>query len=210
MIEPEQINTVIFDFDGTLCFGRYFEPLGRGSLDAIGELVFGDNSTQWADPWMKGDLTSHDIASYLSKHLPESKDEILSALRQGCSNMTFNSAVYDFALQQCHTGRKTALVTANMDVFTETVVPAHGLNSIFDVVLNTADHQTLDKSILWRKALGDFGPEHSFSSALLIEDNLRMVSLFESLGGYAYQYERDQTFQAWLEETGFTKEMQNH
>ena len=97
-----------------------------------------------------------------------------------------------------------------MDVFTETVVPAHGLNSIFDVVLNTADHQTLDKSILWRKALGDFGPEHSFSSALLIEDNLRMVSLFESLGGYAYQYERDQTFQAWLEETGFTKEMQNH
>jgi hypothetical protein len=60
MIDPKQINSVIFDFDGTLCNGRYFELLGRNSLDAIGDLVFGDNASRWADPWMKGDLTSRD------------------------------------------------------------------------------------------------------------------------------------------------------
>jgi len=205
MINPKKINSVIFDFDGTLCFGRYYELLGKDTLDAIGELVFGDNSIRWADPWMKGDLTSHDVASYLSEHLPESEEEILLALRRGCSNMTFNSVVYDFALQQCQAGRKTALVTANMDVFTEIVVPAHGLDTLFDVVLNTADHRTLDKSILWRKAFSTFGPEHSFSSALLIEDNPRFVSLFESLGGKAYQYEEDSAFLAWLKKIGFAK-----
>jgi len=39
MIDPKHIKSVIFDFDGTLCHGRYFELLGRDSLDAIGDLV---------------------------------------------------------------------------------------------------------------------------------------------------------------------------
>lgn len=202
MFNPQKINSVIFDFDGTLCFGRYYELLGRDALDTIGKLVFGSNSPQWADPWMNGDLNSHDISSYLSKHLPESKEKIQSALHRGCSNMTFNAAVYDFAIQQRQAGRKTALVTANMDVFTEVVVPAHGLDTLFDVVLNTADHRTLDKTILWRKAFENFGSDYSFSSSLLIEDNPRRVSLFESLGGFAYQYEGDAAFLTWLKEVG--------
>ena len=158
---------------------------------------------------MKGDLTSQDIASYLSEHLGKSEDDILSSLRQGCSSMTFNPAVHEFALQQPRAGRRTALVTANMDVFTDIVVPAHGLDSVFDLVLNTSDHRTLDKSVLWKKALKSFGPEFSFAASVLIDDSPRMISLFESLGGHTYRYEDDHAFQAWLEETGFTKELQN-
>ena len=209
MIEPQAISSVIFDFAGTLCFGRYFEPLGQESLDAIGSLIFGDSCAEWADPWMKGDLTSQDVASYLSEHLTESEEVILSALRQGCSNMTFNPVVHDFAMKQREAGRKTALVTANMDVFSEVVVPSHGLDAVFDIVFNTADHRTLDKSILWRKAFGAFGPEFSFATSVLIDDSPRMVSLFRSLGGHAYQYEGDPALQVWLEETGLANEMQN-
>jgi phosphoserine phosphatase len=208
-IDPKHVNSVIFDFDGTLCSERYFELLGHDSLDSIRQLVFGDNADRWADPWMRGELTSHDIAFYLSEHLPESQDDILFALRQGCSNMTFNSGVYDFALRHRQSSRKTALVTANMDVFTEVVVPAHGLDSVFDLVLNTADFRTLDKTILWRRAFEALGPEHSFSSALLIEDSPRMIALFRLSGGFAYRYEGDEALQAWLEETGFMEETQN-
>jgi phosphoserine phosphatase len=209
MIAPQTISSVIFDFDGTLCVGRYFEPLGPDALDAIGRLVFADGAAQWAEPWMKGDVTSHDIAAYLSEHLPESKEDILSALHKGCLNMTFNPAVHRFALEQRKAGRKTALVTANMDVFSEVVVPSHDLDSVFDLILNTSDHRTLDKSILWRKALGVFGPEFSFATSVLIDNSPRMISLFRSLGGYAYQYEGDQALQAWLEKTGFTKVLQD-
>jgi phosphoglycolate phosphatase-like HAD superfamily hydrolase len=38
--DPKHINTVIFDFDGTLCSERYFELLGHDSLDAIRQLFF--------------------------------------------------------------------------------------------------------------------------------------------------------------------------
>ena len=124
--------------------------------------------------------------------------------------MTFNPAVYAFALHQRKAGRNTALVTANMDIFTEVVVPAHDLGTIFDLVLNTADHRTLDKSVLWRKAIETFGPSCSFASTLLIDDSPTMVSSFEALGGYAYKYEADDGFREWLEETGFTNELRNH
>ncbi|MBN1472582.1 MAG: haloacid dehalogenase-like hydrolase [Syntrophaceae bacterium] len=188
MIDPKQIMSIFFDFDGTLCSGRYFDPLGTNSLHTIGQLVFGGNSAQWADPWMKGYLSSRDIAAYLSTQLQETEEQILSSLQDGCSNMRFNAAVYDFAMLSRQSGRKTALVTGNMDVFTEVVVPAHGLDRMLDLVLNTSDHRTLDKSILWRKAFNTFGSKYSFSSALLIDDSPRMIALVRSLGGIAYQY----------------------
>ncbi|MBU1049223.1 hypothetical protein KKG90_04280 [Candidatus Bipolaricaulota bacterium] len=207
MITPAQIRSVFFDFAGTLAPGRYFEPLGQPSLDAVGELVFGDNSVQWADPWMRGELASEDIVSYLSDHLPEARDVIQSALQRGCLDMSLNPAVYEFALQQRIAGRKTALVTMNMDVFSDIVVPAHGLGDLFDLVLNTADYRTLDKSTLWCKALDEFGSEYSFAKSLLVDDSPEMIALFRSLGGQAVQYVSDEAFQAWLGATGFLTEM---
>jgi beta-phosphoglucomutase-like phosphatase (HAD superfamily) len=195
MIDPTRIDSVIFDFAGTLASGRYFAPLGQEALDAIVELIFGGNAIHWADPWMKGELTRDDIASYLSQKLGIPKELIVSALHEGCSDMTFNSAVYEFACQQRTGHRKTALVTANMDVFTQVVVPAHRLDRLFDLVLNTADFRTLDKSELWRKAVDEFGAQHSFATSVLIDDNPRMVSLFRSLGGHAFQYEGDESLQ---------------
>lgn len=209
MMDPRQIKSIIFDFDGTLCSGRYFAPLGPEALDAIGRLVFGRNSAQWADPWMRGDISCRDIAAYLSNQLPETEARILSALHDGCSNMPINAAVLDFARLTRRSGRMTALVTANMDVFTEVVVPSHGLDAVFDLVLNTADLGTLDKITLWRKALASFGPEHSFSSTLLIDDSPRMTALFESLGGFAHHYQGNEGFQGWLEASGWQIEVQD-
>ena len=203
MIDPTRIDSVIFDFAGTLASGRYFEPLGQHALDVISDLVFDRDSTQWADPWMKGVLASEDIAAYLAHHLTEPKDRILSALHQGCASMVLHPAVHDFAVKQRSSMRKTALVTLNMDVFTDIVVPAHRLDCLFDLVLNSADFRTLDKSVLWRKAFDEFGAQHSFATSLLIDNCPRMISLFRSLGGQAFQYEGDESFQIWLADTGF-------
>jgi hypothetical protein len=50
------------------------------------------------------------------------EERILSALHDGCSNMPINAAVFGFALLSRQSGRKTALVTANMDVFADVVL----------------------------------------------------------------------------------------
>lgn len=198
MIDPASIRSVLFDFDGTLCSSRYFEPLGEQALATIGELLFSPHDTTRLHAWIKGDLTSDDIAAYLSGYLPESKSDIVSALHDGCKNLKFNDAVYNFAKQQPSAHRKTALVTANMDVFSDIVVPAHGLDELFDLILNTADHHTLDKAKLWQKSIDSFGPGHSISTTLLIDNSPAMVEQFHNLGGWAYHYTDDNSFRHWL------------
>jgi hypothetical protein len=199
-----KIKSVIFDFAGTLCSERYFVPLGPEALDRIGLLLFDPGKPQLVNAWMAGALSSQDIAATLSDHLPFSEAEILSALWRGCANLSFNPPVHAFAQCLRDAGIKTALVTANMDVFSEVVVPAHHLEADFDIILNTADYHTLDKSCLWCKAFESFGPGYTFSNALLVEDSQDMTQLFEALGGWAYTYQGDHAFLTWLREKSFS------
>jgi hypothetical protein len=88
--------------------------------------------------WMRGELKLPDIAQIVAKQIDLPLPVILDTMQRGCMNMTFNPEVWQFACAQRQQQRKTALVTANMDVFTDIVVPAHRLDSVFDVILNTA------------------------------------------------------------------------
>jgi len=194
----DQVRCIVFDFAGTLCSEAYFAPLGSGFQALVTELVFGDRSKGWADPWMRGEISSRDVVTYLARNSRHGRSEILAALREGCRNLTFNAAVWELARAQKAEGRKTALVTANMDVFSEVVAPANALADVFDVILNTADYGTLDKEILWRRAFQQLGGGHNFHTSLLIEDSPATIDLFSKLGGIAYRYTRDAELERWL------------
>jgi hypothetical protein len=123
---------------------------------------------------------------------------IVEMMEMGCKRLNFNQAVLDFALAQRDAGRKTALVTANMDVFTKIVVPCHQLDKIFDIILNTFDYKELDKQRLWPVAFQYFGNDIHYANSLLIEDGETEPAKFRKLGGYAYQYSTDELFLEWL------------
>ena len=194
----QPIRCIVLDFGRTLSSEPYFKPLGPEGIARISALVFGDNSLRWADPWMRGELSSRDVARYLAEHTPYAVEELLDALRRGCANVTFNPAVWDLAVQQRGLGRKLALVTANMDVFSEVIVPAHHLEETFHAIVNSADYGTLDKTQLWQHAFDLIGESCSFTDSLLIEDSLVNVERFRALGGHAYRYTDDASLRAWL------------
>ena len=197
-MRPELIKCVVFDFAGTLCSCPYFRPLGPAFLDLVTEKIFGKSSDQWADPWMRGDLSSREVAAYLSGLSGLTEDAILNGLQKGCRSLRFNPAVYEFAKAQKRAGRKTVLATLNMDVFSQIVVPSHSLSSVFDVIVNTSDLGTLKKEVLWQEAFRRLGDEINFPNSLLIDDSPQMVSMFRDLGGVAYRYTNDSEFQNWL------------
>lgn len=183
------IKCVIFDFAGTLCSEGYFKSLESKYYHAAGDLIFGKNSAKWCDPWCAGELSSRDIADYLSTVWPLTSGQILQGLREGCSRMNFNQSVWQFALRQREAGLKLALVTINMDVFTEVVVPSHGLDQVFDVIINSSDYHEMSKEVLFRKAFERLGTdEFGFHNSLLIDDNERNVNRFRELGGQAFHY----------------------
>ena len=202
-IRSQLINCIVFDFARTLCSDPYFLPLGPVFLEIVSERIFGQSSEQWADRWMRGEVSSREIVAHLSRLSGLTEDAILDGLHDGCRTLRFNPAVWEFAKAQKRAGRKAVLATANMDVFSQIVVPSHSLFSVFDVIVNTSDFGTLKKEVLWQEAFRRLGNGVTFSNSLLIDDSPRMVSMFRDMGGAAHQYTNDGEFQDWLAGNGF-------
>lgn len=195
------LHCIIFDFANTLCSELYFTPLGTDFQAVVKEAIFtGENKARWASPWCCGRLSSADIADYLSGLTGITAERILSALDEGCANLQLNPAIWRFAQAQRAQGRHTVLATVNMDVFTRVVVPAHGFDTIFDVVVNSADHGTEDKNAVCEIAFSRLDG-CSFENSLLIDDMPKYLDAFRARGGMAYQYTTDAAFAAWEQST---------
>ena len=203
-IHPADIKCIVFDFGFTLSSDLYFKvtpPNIPHWRDVIQKHIFEERDV--VEPWMAGDLNIVDIAGPLSRHMSIDIPSIVEAMEKGCEHLSFNPAVWNFALAQKGAGRKTALVTANMDVFTKVVVPCHQLHQVFDVILNTSDYRELRKERLWPIAFQCLGNNIHYGNSLLIEDGLTEPAKFRKLGGYAYQYSTDELFLEWLHAIGW-------
>jgi FMN phosphatase YigB (HAD superfamily) len=204
--EIENIKCVVFDFGFTLSSDLYFKvapPNYPHWQKLIQQKIFSDTSL--VDAWMQGEVTLTHIAALLSAEVELDQVRIIEYLKIGCQNLAFNPAVLEFALFLREQGVKTAIVTGNMDVFTEVVVPAHRLDEKFDAIVNSCDYQELNKEILWRKAFELLGSEIEYRNSLLIEDGHNNVLKFRKCGGFAYEYQNDELFSTWLDEIGYQK-----
>ena len=198
-LDLAHIRCIVFDFGMTLSSDRYFKIAPPGIPEwgsVIQQHIF--DQRHIVNAWMAGELTLVDIAQIVARQMDVPIPVIIETMERGCSAMTFNAAVWEFATAQRAAGRKTALVTANMDVFTKIVVPAHGLDQIFDVILNSADHHELRKELLWDRAFALLGDGIDYGNSLLIEDSEKELTLFRSRGGLAVQYQNDERFREWL------------
>jgi phosphoserine phosphatase len=198
------IRCVVFDFGRTLSSDHFFTIAPEGYPQwhvVIQEQIFRQDAV--VIPWMLGDLGLNDIAEIVSRQIDLPLPIILDTMERGCTRMSFNPVVWNFACAQRAQGRKTALVTANMDVFTRIVVPLLHLDAVFDVIFNTADYHELRKEVLWDRAFEVLGEGIDYPNSLLIEDGPKEPALFRERGGVAYQYETDDLFRQWLEKIGW-------
>jgi hypothetical protein len=198
-IHPADIKCIVFDFGFTLSSDLYFKvtpPEYPHWRNLIQKHVF--DEPHIVEQWMVGNLTIVDIAGIISRYINMDVASIVETMEKGCQCLNFNQAVWNFALAQKYAGRKTALVTANMDVFTKIVVPCHQLNEVFDVIVNTFDYRELRKERLWPIAFRHLGNNIYYENSLLIEDGVSEPAKFRKLGGYAYQYSTDKLFMEWL------------
>ncbi|MDE0555079.1 MAG: hypothetical protein OXI24_12725 [Candidatus Poribacteria bacterium] len=196
-----KFKCVVFDFGFTLSSDLYFKvspPECPEWHDIIQEHVFANRPV--CRMWMTNVLSLRDIASIVSNHANMDISAVLKTMELGCKDLDFNEAVLNFALAQRSLGRRTAIVTANMDVFSDVVVPAHGLDEKFDVIINSSDYGEFDKRVLWPIAFKALGDDIHYGNSLLIEDGSKEPELFRGCGGFAYEYTNDESFLRWLDE----------
>jgi FMN phosphatase YigB (HAD superfamily) len=193
------LRCIVVDFNGTLCSDRYFKtgPAGCCNWRALFEQhVFSDQKR--LTDWCTGKLRTGDIAQIISSHTGLPRETVVAEMRKGCQNLAFNQEVVRFVELQRRAGRKAALVTGNMDVFTEVVAPFHHLDRAFDVIVNSADYGTDDKLALWQVAFDKIGTGVAFRNSLLIDDSEKWTRAFEAQGGTAHRYVSEEGLRQWI------------
>lgn len=178
------IQAVLFDFDGVLCRGRFYEP--RLSLDypaarAWLQRNFFVSGNESVHRWMRGQLSSRDIHAYLEQETGVVAEEFDAMMAESLRSFVLDATLLEWAACLRAAGIRTGIVSDNMDVFTRFVVPFHRLGRFFDVVVNSADHGVLkcDERSLFHAALERL--DVTASQALHIDDSERAIVRFRDL-----------------------------
>ena len=105
-----------------------------------------------------------------------------------CRTLVYHPVAWRVATEQ---RLPQALVTVNPDLFVSRVVPAHGLDEIFDHIVVSCTEGTADKVQLCDTALDRLGYDGDRRDALLIDNREDLVDAWRSSGGSAYWYHDD-------------------
>jgi FMN phosphatase YigB (HAD superfamily) len=201
-MHPDKTGCIVFDYANTLSSDLYFQtcPEGFPAWRALFEKhVFSD--PRILSDWCKGVLKKHDIARLISPHAGMPVATVLAEMNNSCKELHFNPAVWQLAEAQQIGGHKTVLVTINIDVFSDFIVPFYQLDGLFDVIVNSSDYGTDNKLVLWHIAFEQLGDGITYDNSLLIDDSPKWTTAFANKGGNAFLYRNDAEFEEWLTHT---------
>lgn len=203
----KKLRAVIFDYGLTIGREYYFNrkhPRVDNWSDLIQEIVFLDH--EFSQQWMVGKKNVKDIAMTIASRTGVDETEILTFLKDGCKSIAENEDVISLARKLAQTGIPIALVTLNFDIFNEILIPHHGYSEIFNVIINSCDYGTIDKTSLWPIAFNAMGSNISYGDCLLIEDRKCETDRFVALGGHAIQYTKTTELENEISKYEFEKE----
>lgn len=188
---------LFIDFDGTLCFDRFWKSIDVHSFEHIQRFLFSENSSIIQD-WMKGVYSSEAINRLLSKELDIPFEQLWQLFVKDCENMAISNDTLN-RIEQLRKTYETILITDNMDCFTRFTVPAKKLNSFFDVIVNSFENKKFKKHndgevFLQLAHKGN----RKIKDCVLIDNSKTTCILFSKLGGKSCFVTSEMPLDCWL------------
>lgn len=140
----KNIKAIFIDWNGTLSPTNFWSHLEKSEKQSDRDLF-----KLWADtmfvnhkdkivPWMKGEYTSEDLLSLVSKETNTDFETLLKEFIIGCERMEYSSPNIPNLIKNLRDKSVVvAVATNNMDSFTRWTVPYMKLNTLFDEILNS-------------------------------------------------------------------------
>ena len=138
--------------------------------------------------------------TYVAKTAGVDFDTLSALFRASVAAMRVDHRLIALARALARQGVAVGLVTDNMDVFNQLIVPRHGLDATLPVIVNSADHGCLKHEQggrLFDVALARFGQPNNYARSLLIDDSARNRAVFEARGGNVFPYTEYGAFERW-------------
>ena len=181
---------LLWDFGDTLCDERFI-----WSTNARWMAAYEAFETNGGMDWCAGRLDIEAYAERLAPVVGLRPKEIVAHMRARCATITWHETAWAWFRAR---RLPQAIVTVNPRLFSDTIVPAHGLDRYADVIVTSWEEGTNDKATLCRVALerldGAFAPE----AALLIDNKRDAVEAWQARGGLGYIFTTDAAFAADL------------
>jgi len=176
---------IFLDWDGTLCWSRFWESLTKTNPEFSKEI---DNffmfEKEMVTNWMRGKIGSEEINKFISQKTGFSESKLWQIFVSDCKNMKIDSEVTEL-IKKLKEKYLIVLVTGNMDCFTRFTVPELGLERFFDLIINSADIGYLKNEHngkIFTDCLKRFNID-DMSKAYLLEDSEKVCNIFTKLGG---------------------------
>jgi len=194
-------QTIFFDFDGVLCRGRFYEksllPEYSEVYDWIQTNIF-DNK-DLVQKWMRNQISSVGINELVAENTGIDYEILNKLYKESIRKIKLEKEIRNLAESLKLSGKKVGIVTDNMDVFSQIMVPNHQLNKLFDVIINSADHGMLKKDEngkLFDIALIALGER--IENSLMIDDSESTIELYRQKGGQGSVYKNPAELKSFL------------
>lgn len=189
---------LFIDFDGTLCFDRFWRNLKPEELKKVQHFLFTSNK-EILRKWMLGEFTSEEVNLLVSESLSLDYTYLLDTFIKDCETMDVSKTT----LKRVHSLRDTyttILITDNMDCFSRFTVPSLNLQNYFDEIINSSDRR-LSKNENDGQLFIDVTREHNsdLKKSMLLDNSLDTCTIFENLGGKSLFVTPEKPLSYWLE-----------
>jgi FMN phosphatase YigB (HAD superfamily) len=193
------VKPILFiDFDGTICYDRFWRSLSPDQYEIAQNFLFGTDRTYLRE-WMIGKRTSEEINNFLAPKLGLALDELWKIFVKDCETMYVSPEI----LEKIQILRTTYIVicsTGNMDCFMRFTVPALGLENYFDHISSSYDEKmtkTDEDGAVFKKYIQKYGAQTN--ECILMDDSQSVCDIFRSLGGTSHLITQEKDILYYLE-----------
>ena len=194
-----QNKPILFvDFDGTICYDRYWRSLPVDQYESVQKFLFQENIRIVMD-WMRGNYTAEDINKIVSDHLNGDYETIWNLFVNDCKTMQISAGVLE-TISELRKKYVVILITGNMDSFNRFTVTELELEKYFDEISSSYDEKLLksdNEGELFLKYLGKYSAD--IKKSVLIDDSKSTCKTFDKLGGKSFLIENEKGIERYLE-----------
>jgi len=181
---------LLWDFGDTLCDERFIWSTNARWMSAYAAF-----ETNGGMDWCAGQLDIETYAGRLAPVVGLTPQQVIAHMKARCETITWHETAWAwFSARRL----PQAIVTVNPRLFSDTIVPAHGLGRYADVIVTSWEEGTNDKATLCSVALERLGAAFAPEAALLIDNKSTAVEAWRARGGLGYVFTTAQAFAADL------------
>lgn len=190
---------LFIDFDGVLCFDRFWRGLPEEHFKRLQEVLFEGNKAM-LERWMRGGHTAEEVNQYVAENLGIPYEEVWRIFVEDAKTMYISKEVLD-AIAGIRGLYQTVLITVNADSLDRFTVPALSLDTYFDLIVNSYTDGRFkyeDNGGLFVDAAKKLGAP--IENAVLLDDSDNNCAVFRQLGGTACKVDKEHTALSYLEQ----------